>query len=793
MALLIDTVLRSTGLRTIKIVDDQDLYSVRIVGFATPFGDEQKAVLYLQASVGVLQLRDIRANVQLLHQQHQIAEILIPRSSKLAADRSAALRELRLPDASVRTLHELLENSLRRPASETGEQLPSVFLDPSIHIGAGELPAVDPGRTALPVLEAWAVGGVAAEASRLGVLLAAGGVGKTTVSAALCRALRSRGRTPVLVTSERWARLSTIVDISLWDIWDAALQHEGLSLPDMDTFDTYVKAGILFPILDGFDELCSQRSDKFEPGDLIEGLLGMLAGEEGRILITTRDAYWNEYVPETTRSRLWVSQLLPFNKQQVMKYLERSFLPSAKNDYNRAVEIISRLQQTIPVEDGPGWRKSPLGVPAVVNLIREAARAEEGHPTAVQFGRTNQPVDAVDEIITFVCERERVRRLIHAPADLQKALFTELATDLDEPFSKEDILTWRSVHLPELDAYPAESDAVPSHFLLSFDGAKKYRFRFSLVTEFFASRWLADLIVEKVVASPANIAKAGRLLDRHAAAVDTFLEKVAGFLMKESPSAVDRGFPQVFSAVAQRDRISGPSARAQSALVHLASSLATVRSPSGRPKLERTEIILDLIGAGKGEVHDLRVEGMLSSLDLSAVVMVRCFFKNVGFVRCRLATNRAFDACVFEGSLSFQGCEGLKKESLVDCRLSAEARSVVQQVVGAQGAFAVSEVQLRDGLREALRQMGAPARSHPIDEPTRRRGKLAASVIGEAVWDALIESGTVRAKDIGRGRHGGLFSIDKDAVASVVQFMNSGLVTENVGRALESLKAKFLH
>ena len=126
------------------------------------------------------------------------------------------------------------------------------------------------------------------------------------------------------------------------------------------------------------------------------------------------------------------------------------------------------------------------------------------------------------------------------------------------------------------------------------------------------------------------------------------------------------------------------------------------------------------------------------------------------------------------------------------CRFSSEATAAIQQAVGAQGVFAVSEVQLRDGLRESFRQMGAPSRFHPIDELTRRRGKLAASVIGEAVWDALLESGTIQATDIGRGKDRDLFSIDREAIGAVVQFMNSGLAIESVGRALDSLRAKYL-
>src|SRR5262245_54325885 len=75
-------------------------------------------------------------------------------------------------------------------------------------------------------------------------------------------------------------------------------------------------------------------------------------------------------------------------------------------------------------------------------------------------------------------------------------------------------------------------------------------------------------------------------------------------------------------------------------------------------------------------------------------------------------------------------------------------------------------------------------------EGSREQGgfrKLAASVIGEAVWDALLESGTVHVTDVGRGRGGGLFSVEREAVSGVVQSMNSGLATESVGRALERL------
>lgn len=786
MALVLDTVLRAVGLRTPKVVADNDLFSVRVVAFTTPFGEEKKAILYLPAATNMSQLQEIKRLLPLYSQERPIAEVLLPRSSKLAGDMTWAQRELGL-QVPTRTLHDLLENGLRKQDSETDEQIPPVFLDPSIYLGAGDLPAVDPSKKALPVLREWATSDIGADAPRLGVLLAAGGVGKTTVSAALCRELRANGQTPVLVTADRWARLSTISDIALWDIWNAALQHEGISLPDLDSFDTYVKAGILFPILDGFDELCSQRSDKFEPSDLIEALLGMLEGEEGRILITTRDAYWNEYVPEAVRSRLWVSQLLPFNKQQVMAYFEKSFLPKSKGDYDRAVGIISRLQQTIPVEDGPGWRKSPLGVPAIINLIREAAREDAG---TVKLGRSDRAVDAVEEIITFVCERERVRRLMHAPADRQRALFTELATDLDEPFSGDDVMTWRSVHLPELDSYPAEAQAVLSHFLLTHEGSR-YRFRFSLAAEFFAADWLARGLVAAADPDPANIAKAVRLLERHASGADTFIEKVAGFLMRVSAADVNRGLPRLLAAIAERDRLSGSGSRARSALVHLAQSLASLRSPSG-PKTGRTEAFSLLLGGVGGEIRSLRVEGLLSGLDLSGITMVQCVFRNSGFIRCRLSGRRAFEECLFEGGLAFQSCDGLEQGSFVKCRMSPEATVAIQQSVGAQGVFAVSETQIRDGMRDAFRQMGAPARIHPIDEATRRHGKLAASVIGEDVWTALSASGTVESKNIGRGREGVLYWIKKEAVGSVVQYMNSGLAVESVGRALEILRAKYL-
>jgi len=326
----------------------------------------------------------------------------------------------------------------------------------------------------------------------------------------------------------------------------------------------------------------------------------------------------------------------------------------------------------------------------------------------------------------------------------------------------------------------------------SQDCSRRYRFRFALAAEFFAARWLANLVVKRETLSRDDIAKAGRLLDRHTTTVDTFLEKVSAFLLKEPGAHIDRGFSKLFAAVSQRDRMSSAASRAQSALVHLALNLASVRSPSG-PKIERTEAFVTLLGGTRTELRELRVEGLLSALDLSGTAVVDCLFRNAGFVRCRFSTSKGFEECVFEGSLVFQGCEGLAEQSFAKCRMSPEATVAIQQTVGAQGAFSVSEIQIRDGLRDALRQMGAPSRFHPIDEPTRRRGKLAASVIGESIWDALIECGAVEEKNIGRGREGSLFSVKRESVSSVVQFMNSGLATGSVACALETLKKKHLH
>jgi hypothetical protein len=216
-----------------------------------------------------------------------------------------------------------------------------------------------------------------------------------------------------------------------------------------------------------------------------------------------------------------------------------------------------------------------------------------------------------------------------------------------------------------------------------------------------------------------------------------------------------------------------------------------MRVPAGLRE-ERTAEFLALLGMSSHRLVDLRVEGFVTGLDLTAVQIERTVFKNAGFIRCQFGPGAAFVNCSFDGSFALQGCEGLTNDAFVNCRMSQEARRAVQQAVGARGAFAITETQIRDGLRDALRQMGAPARLHPIDEPTRRRGRLYASAIGEPVWEALIEHGVVERQDIGRGRDSVLYSVRKESVAAVTQFMNSGLAVETVGRALDALKKKFV-
>ena len=207
----------------------------------------------------------------------------------------------------VYTLRQLLQRSVERVlgATEPERDLEAerLFVDPDVRSVSYDLTAPTDRQSskALSSLSGW-LKDDSEKGPRVAVLLAKAGVGKTTVARQLFRHLRfstaTAGRYPILVESDHWARLSDKTNLTLWDVWRESLDALYASSIGRDDIEMCVEQGLLLPIFDGFDELCTRLGAHFSAVETLDQLLDLVKDTEGRILITTRDTFWTDYLAE---------------------------------------------------------------------------------------------------------------------------------------------------------------------------------------------------------------------------------------------------------------------------------------------------------------------------------------------------------------------------------------------------------------------------------------------------------------------------------------------------------------
>ncbi len=199
-------------------------------------------------------------------------------------------------------------------------------------------------HNALRSLQKWFVGGWGQEQSRLGVLVAEGGLGKTTIARHLTNALQGSGQRiiPLLIESEQWRlRLQSKVELnSIWDIAiNTCLKQPGRFLSNKIVFETLVREGLLYIIFDGFDELCLHPNFSEQPSEVVAQFIQDLANEEAgnnaRILLTTRENYWNSLKDSMPMGQIDAFRLLGFSNDQRQEYFAKRLADPAKRDNAR--------------------------------------------------------------------------------------------------------------------------------------------------------------------------------------------------------------------------------------------------------------------------------------------------------------------------------------------------------------------------------------------------------------------------------------------------------------------------
>jgi hypothetical protein len=300
--------------------------------------------------------------------------------------------------------------------------------------------------------------------------------------------------------------------------------------PHPASLEMFMENGVFLPIFDGLDELCTRIGAQFNASELLDQLTELLQDTDGRILLTTRDVFWND-VPEERKRNTVQFELLPFNKQQTAKYLEDRF-PKPVESYKRDVarNILQSLGNVAYGTEHPQYRERIIGVPLIVMLAAECADAEASNPTIARYGDLLKTEDPLEGILRILFERECERRQIKLSAHSQLRLFEDLAFDFGNTFTRDELYLYAAA----LDSRGSEQKALESHAIISNQGD-----RFTLRFEFLADYLAARSLVRRLLQNPSNPDVIG-YLSKHARGGSLLLDRSVENIRAHHPEGRDR-------------------------------------------------------------------------------------------------------------------------------------------------------------------------------------------------------------------------------------------------------------
>lgn len=767
----IDDVLRAAGLTDIQNLQDSQDWTLFRAHSRDRFRAEH-LILAFKSRASLQSVAEARVSISQARGDRPLHVLVYPSAKALVANFPRLRQELNAQ--TVLTTREELAGAardwLRRDLHRDRLPTPN-FIEPNFTSGG----------YALDGLLRWLVD-EANDARPIAVLVAPAGLGKTTVARQLERLLQTKtdlNRIPLLVQSDQWAALSG-AHLSLLDIWEQAVRQNFDAVVPEAQFLAHLETGSLVPIFDGFDELCTRKPDNFMPERTWSELSALLEGTNGRMVVTTRDSFWETALPESLRSGATVFHLQSFNKQQVAAYIEKRFPTSADVGRRDAAKtVVQRLQsETYPLQGAlPDYRSRLWSVPLVLWLICESVDTDDSALTT-SFGRL-LGFDPLAAVFTQMCDRERLRRKLALASDEQMQLLEMVATELPAAFNETD-LDAVAAYFPALSS-PGQREALHSHALLDRDGSA-FKSRFDFQRDFMRARAFTNALKRSLTEKTHLPARVLEILasesSGQSAAAEHLVEELAIHGLGAQDLAVAWRLAASDSTIRHK--------RARSALVHLFLRLLDEERTVDRA--ERTKRLLSTFG---NPVFDGGYfEGILAGLDISDRVVKECEFANAGFKNCSFSSDTAFARCSFIGSFEIVNCDGFGQVKRVEeCPMSTSATGVFAALSGRPRA-SVTRDDLIASLRDIVDLFYVRGRFKTVDKDTlsKRLGRspLMADIFHELQSQEVLESHAIS----GLGKDRGL-AIGKHAMPEVLAFIDNGVLGANLGQIADTVLAEW--
>ncbi|MGA2557986.1 MAG: NACHT domain-containing protein [Verrucomicrobiota bacterium] len=606
-------------------------------------------------------------------------------------------------------------------------------------------------HNALKSLQKWFVGGWDQKQSHLCIIVAEGGLGKTTIARHLTNALQKSRQPiiPLLIESEQWRlRLQSKIELnSIWDIAiNSCLKQPGRFLSNSTLFETLVREGLLFIIFDGFDELCLHPQFSEHPSEVINQFIEELGGEEtgynARILLTTRENYWASLKDTMPLDKIDAFRLLGFSNEQRQEYFNIRLQDPGKRDNARilASQIGGALYPSLSREAQNADRLS--GTPFVLDLVSQAVEMED----SIEFNP--YPPDPLNSILTSICRRENKRQTLDIEPEKQMSTFEELFREVEGAISPQILGEYVQVICNTSD--PGVLLRFQNHFFLRRDSKDSLLPRYDVLRTYFIARFLSKGLVEK------NTAILAKSLASLSGSAPHVFDWVAHQLSKHPPERVQEAFGHASRLLA--DPINQKLwKRAGLALSNLALRLLQTNDLS---KAERTIALRRLLSpdSTSSKLIDFAYfSGAFRAYDFSSWTFSSCHFSGVQFRNCSFADGTTFAYCTFEGDLAFDGCNDPQSITFASsCTFSKEAELQASQLRGQPPRAELLQTFATIILEKALRKFRGAFGFQSIKHINRLSGLPRNNPFSHAIWDALISEGIVEKHKIANVTEGGL-------------------------------------
>lgn len=778
-----EEILLTLGGTNPRLIEETLNWSFWTVEYPTPASTVTAAYLYLKTKCPLKEATSVMLDRWSKMSPTRRYEVVLPPKSPLAKD---VKNTARIFDATeIKTSNKLLFENLLAALEFKRIEEEEHFIDQDIRIENADVQ-----HSASKILYQWLTGQAAISGNKtIAVLTAPGGLGKTTLCRILCNQIHSKKHCliPLLIESTQW-QSHIRGDLQMKDIWDIAIsrtfERPTRLLSNEMALRVLIREGVFVPIFDGFDELCLDPSADYGPEDLINQLSEMLEPEDdliqARILLTTRETFWEMFSDRIHREHVSVFSLQGFSNQQEHDYFDKRLKRPTERDValRLARQISGKLYESIKGEDKNAERLS--GVPFILDMI---ARYVEDNPDPESINP--YAADPLAPLLEAICRRENVRQSLGVGHELQLTLFEELFRDSGDSIHDLVLRDYLEIICDVHD--PDVIKGFSNHFLLRRLGDDLFEARYEILKVYFVARFLARSLADIEGPPKSQRKRVAEMLAKNATGSTEIIDWLLGQLR-----ALEKN--RLCEAIRHAKQIVGePENKREFRLAGNALFLLTQRLIQFSEKADRTRILAEYLGSGIGEgvtlFHKVVFAAHVKAYDFSNARFVECVFHNVSFKNCNFSTNTILETSEFVGTLDFESCSGCEEIKVSpSCMLSGHAELTFDELFSRPSRDVTKRTFAEEAVFSALRKFRGQFGFTSIQYRRRLGGMPGSNPYSKEVWDQLLHLKIIERHAISNVIDGGLNIKDDPQVRKDVRsFIDNGVIGPLLRHVIDTL------